>query len=320
MKILVSGGSGYIGSVLCHILSKNKVSFAILDNLSNSNKKYLPKKTIFYFGSIQNKRILNKIYRDFNPTHIIHLAASIDVNESERKKDKYFKNNVTNSKIFLDFFISKGVKNIFFSSTAAVYSYSNNLITEKCKTIPVNYYGKTKLLIENFLLQKKKKNNFNLKIFRFFNVIGTQKNLKAGNTSKKSKHLFNSICYSIINSKEFIINGSNYSTLDGTCVRDFIDVQDLTKIIFFFLKNNKIIKEDVFNLGINKGYSVLNTIKKFETTLKVKINYKVGSKRKGDIPKLICSNKRLKKYYNSKFTNLRTTIRNHFKFYKILQY
>ena len=79
------------------------------------------------------------------------------------------------------------------------------------------------------------------------------------------------------------------------------------------------LEEDVFNLGINKGYSVLNTIKKFETTLKVKINYKVGSKRKGDIPKLICSNKRLKKYYNSKFTNLRTTIRNHFKFYKILQ-
>lgn len=157
MRILISGGSGYIGSVLSHILSNNKIPFAIIDNLSNSNTKYLPKKTKFYFGSIQNKIILNKIYKEFNPTHIIHLAASIDVNESEKKREKYFKNNVINSKIFLDFFISKRVKNIFFSSTAAVYSYDKKIITEKNKTIPVNYYGKTKLLIESYLLREKKK-------------------------------------------------------------------------------------------------------------------------------------------------------------------
>ena len=319
MRILVSGGSGYIGSVLSHILSSNKIPFAIIDNLSNSNTKYLPKKTKFYYGSIQNKVILNKIYKEFNPTHIIHLAASIDVNESEIKREKYFKNNVINSKVFLDFFISKRIKNIFFSSTAAVYSYDNKIITEKNRTIPVNYYGKTKLLIENYLLKEKKKNNFNLKIFRFFNVIGTEKNLKTGNASKKSKHLFNSICDSILNSKKFIINGSNYKTEDGTCVRDFIDVQDLTKIILFFLKNKPFIKEDIFNLGINKGYSVLNTIMKFQKILNVKINYEAGPKRKGDIPKLICSNKKLKKYYKSKFTNISTTIKNHFKFYKNLK-
>ena len=98
MKILISGGCGYIGSVLCHLLSREKINYAVIDNLTNSSVKNLPKNSNFYYGSIQNINVLKKIYKEFNPTHIIHLAASIDVNESEKKKKKYFKNNVLNSK------------------------------------------------------------------------------------------------------------------------------------------------------------------------------------------------------------------------------
>ena len=156
MKVLISGGCGYIGSVLCHLLSKKKIEYAVLDNLSNSSTNYLPKNTIFYFGSIQNQNILKKISREFTPTHIIHLAASIDVNESEKRKNKYFKNNVAYSKKFLNYFISKGIKNIFFSSTAAVYAYNRSKIYENNITKPVNYYGYTKLLIEKYLLKKKR--------------------------------------------------------------------------------------------------------------------------------------------------------------------
>ena len=319
MKVLISGGCGYIGSVLCHLLSKKKIEYAVLDNLSNSSTNYLPKNTIFYFGSIQNQNILKKISREFTPTHIIHLAASIDVNESEKRKNKYFKNNVAYSKKFLNYFISKGIKNIFFSSTAAVYAYNKSKIYENNITKPVNYYGYTKLLIEKYLLKKKEKKKFNLKIFRFFNVVGSEINLKSGNSSKKSKHLFNSISYSIKKNKKFTINGDNYNTKDGTCVRDFIDVQDLVKIIYFFLNNKKKIRETTFNLGINKGYSVLEILKKFQKVLKKNVNYKTGLIRKGDIPELICSNSLLKKYYKSNFLSLSKTIKNHYNFYESLK-
>ena len=139
------------------------------------------------------------------------------------------------------------------------------------------------------------------------------------NSSKKSKHLFNSISYSIKNNKIFVINGNTYDTKDGTCIRDLIDVQDLVYIIYFFVNNKKKIRENIFNLGINKGYSVLEIVKKFQKVLKVNINYKIGAIRKGDIPELTCSNSLLKKYYKFNFSSLFNTIRNHYKFYKRLK-
>ena len=131
--------------------------------------------------------------------------------------------------------------------------------------------------------------------------------------------MFNSISYSIKNRKKFIINGNNYDTKDGTCVRDFIDVQDLTNIIYFFIINKKKTRDIIFNLGINKGFSVLEILKKFQKVLKIKINYKIGVNRKGDIPELVCSNLLLKKYYKFRFTNLSKTIKNHYRFYKNLK-
>ena len=131
--------------------------------------------------------------------------------------------------------------------------------------------------------------------------------------------MFNSISYSIKKNKKFTINGDNYNTKDGTCVRDFIDVQDLVKIIYFFLNNKKKIRETTFNLGINKGYSVLEILKKFQKVLKKNVNYKTGLIRKGDIPELICSNSLLKKYYKFNFLSLSKTIKNHYNFYESLK-
>ena len=256
IRVLVSGGAGYIGTVLCHYLYDNKIDFAVIDNLSNSSLKFFRKNFIFYKGNINDLSILEKIYQEFRPTHILHLAASIDVNESEKDKKKYYNNNVLNSKKFINFYIKKNIKNFLFSSTAAVYNVNPNKKKEYYKQTPANYYGYTKLLIENFLLKKKKKNKLNIKIFRFFNVVGADKNLRAGNVSKKSKHLFNNLSKSLFKKSIFYINGKNYKTRDGTCIRDFIDVNDLVKIIIFFIKEIKN-KFSIFNIGTNKGYSVL---------------------------------------------------------------
>ena len=314
IRVLISGGAGYIGTVLCNYLNDYKINFSIIDNFSTSSPKYLNKKFILYKGNINNLLVLEKIYKEFRPTHIVHLAASIDVNESEINKKKYYKNNVLNSKKFIDFFIKKNVKNFLFSSTAAVYNSKNNIKSEKYDQRPTNYYGYTKLLIENFLLKKKLSNNLEVKILRFFNIIGSDKKLRSGNISKKSKHLFNSLSKSVFLRKIFKINGNNYYTIDGTCVRDFIDVNDLVKVIIFFIKKKN--KNNIFNIGTKRGYSVLEILKLFKKVLKIDINYRYCQRRTGDAPRLVCDNSLLRKIYSAKFLSIKTSIRNHYLFYK----
>jgi UDP-glucose 4-epimerase len=314
IRVLISGGAGYIGTILSHYLHEYKIDFAVIDNLSNSSLKFFGKKFSFYKGNITNLIILEKIYQKFRPTHIIHLAASIDVNESEIKKKKYYNNNVLSSKKFINFFIKKNVKNFIFASTAAVYNSNSNKKLEKNKEIPSNYYGYTKLLIEKFLLKKKRANKLNIKILRFFNVVGADKKFKSGNISKSSNHLFNNLSKSIFYKKIFKINGKNYNTIDGTCIRDFVDVNDLVKIIIFFLniKNS----QTIFNIGTNKGYTVLEVVKCFEKILKIKIKYKYSKNRFGDAPNLVCDNNLLRRVYNSKFVDFNKSIKNHYFFYK----
>lgn len=313
-KVLISGGAGYIGSILSYYLHDHKIDFAVIDNLSNSSIKFFKKKFTFYRGNINNLSLLKKIYKEFRPTHIIHLAASIDVNESEIKKKKYYNNNVLSSKKFINFFVKNNVKFFIFASTAAIYNSNSNIKSEKNKEIPSNYYGYTKLLIEKFLLRKKKTKKLNVKILRFFNIVGADKKFRSGNISKKSQHLFNSLCKSIFFKIKFKINGKNYNTNDGTCIRDFIDVNDLVKIIIFFINNYN--SKTIFNVGNNKGYSVLEVLKSFEKTLKKKISYKYVNNRVGDAPNLVCSNSLLRKIYKLNFTSLEKSIKSHYNFYK----
>ena len=314
VRVLISGGTGYIGTVLCNYLNDYKINFAVIDNLSNSSLKFFNKKFILYKSNINNISVLKKIYKEFRPTHIVHLAASIDVNESEVNKKKYYVNNVLNSKKFINFFVRKKVKNFIFASTAAIYDTDPDKKSEKKKPIPANYYGYTKLLIENFLLKKKLSNKLDIKILRFFNIVGADNIFRSGNVSKKSKHLFNSLSKSIFLKKIFKVNGNNYNTKDGTCIRDFIDVNDLVKVIIFFIKKNNI--NTIFNVGTNHGYSVLEILKFFEKVLGIKIKYKYIKNRLGDAPSLVCNNNLLRKIYKAKFFSLKKSIRNHYFFYK----
>lgn len=316
MRILISGGAGYIGSVLSYSLLDKKIKYAVIDNLCTSKKENLPKGTIFYKACISNIKFLSKIYRDFKPTHIIHLAASLDARESEVNKKKYFKNNILNSKIFLNYFINKNVKNYIFASTAAVYNKKkNNFKKEEMDIRPANYYGKTKLEVENFLINKKKKYKFQLKILRFFNVVGSDKKLRAGANLKKSNQLFNSIINSINKKNQFFIYGRKFKTYDGTCVRDYVDVMDLVKVIIFFIKKKTNTKFDIFNVGTNKGHSVLEILKLFSKILKKKIYYKFANRRKGDPAHSICSNQRLSKTFKLKFSSIESSIKRHYSFY-----
>ena len=317
MKILISGGAGYIGGVLSYYLCDRNINYAVLDNLSTSLKKNIPSNAIFYKGNIKNISLLKKILIEFKPTHIIHLAASLDVAESELNKKKYYINNIVNSKIFLKFFIKHNVKNFIFASTAAVYR--KNSLKKKIENkhlAPSSYYGKTKLEIEKYLLSYKNNFNLNVKILRFFNVVGADYKLRSGSLSKESNQLFNTLCKSIINKDKFYIYGNNLRTRDGTCVRDFVDVNDLVKIITFFISYKKSIKFDIFNIGTNQGHSVLQILNLFKKNINKDINFYFLDKRKGDAVHSVCNNFRLKNIYKRKFCSIKKSIYRHYIFYK----
>lgn len=315
MKILLTGACGYIGSVLSYHLIKNKIDFAGVDNLSNSSISSFPKSKKLYIGDISDKKLLKNIYNEYSPDGIIHLAASISVAESEKKKFFYYKNNFLKSKIFFDYFKNKKIKLFFFSSTAAVYEGSPNIKNERLKEKAANYYGFTKKKFEDYLISsKKQRQNLKIKIFRFFNVLGSHKNMMVGNRSKKSDHLANKLCESAIYKKDFTIYGNQYRTKDGTAIRDFIDVNDICKIIVFFLKNKKN-NSIIYNLATEKRYSVLEVFKIFQGLSKNKINLEFGPNRSGDAYKLVCSNKKLKRVYKAKFTSFTQSLKNHLRFY-----
>ena len=133
---------------------------------------------------------------------------------------------------------------------------------------------------------------------------------------KKSNQLFNSLCKSIINKDKFYIYGNNLRTADGSCVRDFVDVNDLVKVIFFFIFNKKSTKHDIFNIGTNKGYSVLQILNLFKKNISENINFSFLDKRKGDAAHSVCSNLRLKNVYKNKFCSIKQSIYRHYLFYK----
>lgn len=306
-NILITGGAGYIGSNLVNKLIKIKgYQIFVIDNLSTGKRDFINDKATFYNINLQNKKKLETFFFKNKIDLIIHLAASISVEESEKKNSKYKKNNIIATSNLISLSKKYSVKNFFFSSTAAVYGnirgiskYKENLI---CK--PVNYYGKTKLVSEKEIIKKFSKPIENYVILRFFNVLGSSLNYKTGPIPTFSNHLVKNICSSIIK-KTFQVKifGSDYKTRDGTCIRDYIHVEDLTDIIMLIskkilLKEKKIKK--ILNCGYGYGFSVKEIVKEFEKLLKRKLKISFEKRRKGDPAIVVCSNYKIKKVLNWK--------------------
>ena len=309
-NILISGGAGYIGSSIANLLIEKKYKVTIIDNLSNGYKHLIPKKAIFYKYDIADIKKIKMILKDSKYDFLIHLAAFIKVEESILFPKKYFNNNVIKSKIFLKTCLENGLDNIIFSSTATVYKSKKELLSENSKLKPKSPYAKNKLEIEKFLKNFTRKNKKKIFILRYFNVVGAYKSLKTGQISKKSTHLFKILSEYIIGKrKKFFINGNNFTTHDGTAVRDFIDINDLCLIHLLIIKHSKKLKTTIFNCGYGKGLSVMSI---FLTAKKIfpNISFFIKDRRKGDPESLVANVKRLKKLLNfkPKFNDIKKSI------------
>ena len=295
MKILVTGGCGYIGSHTVVELLENDYEVVIVDNLSNSKKdvidriKEITKKDVkFYELDVCNKDELTNVFKENKIDAVIHFAGFKAVGESCEKPLMYYRNNIDSSLSLLEVMNEFNVKKIAFSSSATVYGKPEALpIKETSKLYTTNPYGSTKLMIENILRDLyKSDNDWSIAILRYFNPIGAH---KSGLIGENPNGIPNNLMPYIIKvaNKELEclgIFGDDYDTHDGTGVRDYIHVVDLAKGHIAAL--NKILKDkgcDAYNLGTGTGYSVLDIVNTFNKVNNIDVPYKIKERRSGDI-------------------------------------
>jgi UDP-glucose 4-epimerase len=318
-KILITGGAGYIGSIVAEKLKQYKI--VIIDNLSTGKKNFLNKKWKFYKTDLFNTEKVSNIFKKENFDAVIHFAASISVEESQKNRKKYFQNNFVNTKNLINLSKKYNVKKFIFASTASVYDSCNINISETFKKNPLNNYGKTKLDSEEYLIKNFNLVNFQYVILRFFNVAGSNNNYTRGPVPDLSNHLIRNICINYIKRNYKIhIYGSNYKTPDGTCIRDFIHVKDLADICELSLKKLFISKNirTILNCGYGYGYSVLEVVKTFEKIVSKKIKIIFTKKRIGDPASVVCSNYKLKRFlkWRPRHNDLNFILRNSLKWFK----
>jgi len=313
MKILITGGAGYIGSHVSHLLVDRGYNITIIDSLLTGNKKLIPKKAKFINSDISNVKKINRILQKNKFDLVIHFAGLIRVDESVKFPKKYLNNNYKKTKIFLSICLKNGLKKLIFSSTAAVYGNpKKNKVSENNKLNPLNPYAKSKLMIENFIKKLSKKNDLKYVILRYFNVAGADKKMRTGLISKYSTHLIKIVSeVAVKKRKKILINGDNYKTRDGTPIRDYIHVSDLAEAhllsLRYLLKGNK---SGIFNCGYGKGYSVKEIIQTANKLFNNTINFSIGPKRPGDSKYVVANpNKFIKTMkWKPKFNNIKKII------------
>ena len=299
MKVLVTGGTGYIGSHTVIELINEGVDVVIIDNLSNSKEEVhdileeiTGKRIPFYIGDVCDKDLLRKIFIEEEIDRVIHFAGYKAVGESVLNPLKYYRNNLDSTMSLLEVMDEFGVYNIVFSSSATVYGKPASLpINEDFPLSTTNPYGTTKLFIEHILNDLYISNpKWNITILRYFNPIGASKTGLIGENPNDIPNNLMPYIVKVASGELECLNvfGDDYDTIDGTGVRDYIHVIDLARGHVLSLKN----KESgvhIYNLGTGHGTSVLELVKTFEEVNGVKVNYKVVERRPGDIDECYAS-------------------------------
>ena len=313
--ILLTGGSGFIGSHTCLLLLENNFRVVVYDSFINSSKiaiervrkiiekkiNDLENKLFIWEGDIRNEEVLKNAFRYFYDKGIpikavIHFAGLKAVSDSYKNPKEYWDVNVNGSKNLLKVMDLFGCSKIVFSSSATVYDNSSiKLLKENNKLRPSNPYGETKLEVEKILNShfiNKKKNWANV-ILRYFNPIGSHfSGLIGEDPITEPTNLLPLLMDACLNSKTLKIYGNDWPTKDGTCIRDFIHVMDLAEAhlqSLLYIQNIKS-KHIVFNVGTGKGTTILELITAFEEANNCRINYEFSSRREGDISQSIADN------------------------------
>ena len=287
MEILITGGAGYIGSVVGEHLQTLGYSLVVIDDLRDGKKEAVPDCATFYAANFSDETILDTIFTTHKITSVIHLAASANVPDSVVRPLPYYQNNVTGTIALLKKMKQYSVKSILFSSTAAVYGIPvNNTITETDILKPVNPYGWSKLFDEQIIADTAAAHGLEYIIFRYFCAAGAT--AKNGESRGNESHLIPLVIDTALGKRDEIkVFGNQFPTPDGTGVRDYIHVSDIARAHELVLAKLGKVTNHIFNLGTNAGYSVLQIIEETEKVLGQKVNFTIVNERPGDPPSLI---------------------------------
>ncbi|MDP2906400.1 MAG: UDP-glucose 4-epimerase GalE [Nanoarchaeota archaeon] len=289
MRILVTGGAGYIGSVIVKQLVKENHDVIVLDDLSKGHAEAVHPKAVLVNVNLSDLKGLDKIFKKYKFDAVIHMAAFSEVGESVQNPRKYFLNNIVNGVNLLNVMLDNDCKRIVFSSSAGVYGNPKTVpIAEDAETRPTNPYGESKLMFEKVLEGYRKAYGLKYTSLRYFNAAGADEDY--GEDHKPESHLIPVILQVALGKrKEIEVFGTDYPTKDGTCVRDYVHVSDLAKAHVLALK-----KEGIYNLGSEKGYSVREVINVAKEITSKNIVVKESNKRPGDPAMLIASSEKIR--------------------------
>ncbi len=302
MKVLVTGGAGYIGSHTVQVLKSNGHDVVVVDNLSTGFRNSVPDDVVFEQGDVRDFDFMVQSLRKYNIEAVIHFAAKLIVPESIAYPLEYYENN-TNGVITLTRACREAnVKSIVFSSTAAVYGDANSeiqFVDENSKVSPLNPYGWSKFMSEQIIRDCEKAFGLKSVCLRYFNVAGAAENGSNGQKTQNATHLIKVASQVACGKKDGLsIFGTDYPTPDGTGVRDYIHVEDLADLhllaLQYLASNNP---SDIFNCGYGRGYSVKEVIRAVEKISHKKIHVTNQDRRNGDAASLIANSQKIRERF-----------------------
>jgi UDP-glucose 4-epimerase len=302
MKILVTGGAGYIGGTVAGLLAEAGHKAIVFDNLSHGRRELLPSGTDFIQGDLADRDLLDRIFTDAAQSGtafdaVLHFAALIEAGESMVHPEIFFRNNTASTLTLLESMLAHGPRRLVFSSTAAVYGEPESVpITEDARLKPTNVYGESKLLVEHMLRWFNQIHGLRYASLRYFNVAGapeTPNGVVRGEAHEPESHLIPLILDVALGRRQSIrIYGNDYPTPDGTCIRDYIHVSDLADAHFLALKALETSDRLIFNLGNGRGFSVQEVIESARRVTGHPIPAELHPRRPGDPAFLIASSEK----------------------------
>ncbi|MDP3675087.1 MAG: UDP-glucose 4-epimerase GalE [Novosphingobium sp.] len=297
LPVLVTGGAGYIGSHAVLALRDAGWPVAVIDDLSTGFRWAVPEGVAFYPGDIADEALLARIFAELGIGAVMHFAGSIVVPESVSDPLKYYFNNTVKSRALIAASVAAGVPHLIFSSTAAVYGAPEaERVAENTPTVPINPYGRSKLMTEAMLADTAAAHGLNYCALRYFNVAGADPQARAGQSTAGATHLLKIAVEAALGKRDFVgVYGSDYDTADGTGVRDYIHVADLAAAHVLALE--ALIADPArsltLNCGYGRGFSVLEVLDAVDRVTNLKLDRRMEPRRAGDSAALVSDNARI---------------------------
>jgi UDP-glucose-4-epimerase GalE len=316
-KILVTGGAGYIGSHTVRLLLDQGHDVTVVDNLSKGYRHNVPEGRLHELD-IADTAALARLMNEQRSDAVIHFAAFIAVGESMREPGRYFRNNVCGSLSLLEAMVQAGVKHLVFSSTAAVYGNPHATpILESFPIQPVNAYGESKVMVETLLGWYDQIHRLTSVCLRYFNASGAAPDGSLGEEHEPETHLIPLILRAVQTGQPITVFGDDYPSPDGTCIRDYIHVDDLAQAhilaVEYLLGGGA---SEKFNVGTGEGHTVMEMIRMVEEVTGKKAPYTIGARREGDPAALVASSDKLRNAlrWSPRYADLRTIVEHAWRF------